>query len=64
MLDTTTGLIDPMKLHFELRERGCEVVCYRDGESKKLCIRISASSYNMRREYEVLGYRLSELLKK
>ena len=64
MLDTTTGLIDPMKLHFELRERGCEVVCYRDGESKKLCIRISASSYNMKREYEVLGYRLSELLKK
>ena len=60
--DQTTGLIDATRLHVVLRERGVEVVCYRSSETNRVCVRLSASSYNTEREYELLGFHLLALL--
>jgi hypothetical protein len=57
------GKVDPMKLHFALRERGIEVVTFRNPDTGRLCTRLSASSYNCEREYEFLAFHLLDLLR-
>ena len=57
------GLVDPMKLHFALRERGIEAVTFRNQDTGRLGTRLSASSYNCEREYEFLAFHLLDLLR-